>query len=96
MKIIGTIGSDRFLVEATGNDLAQVMGFHSTYGLKDADKLAVGKEIKVSPLYQALQASRERKGELAELANKLRSAAGRVDSINQALAAPIVEVEVKA
>lgn len=96
MKIIGTMGNDRFLVEATGDDLARVMGFANTYGLKDGDKLGVGKEIKVSLLYQALQVSRARKDEIAELANKLRAAAARVDSINSNLAAPIVEVEVKA
>lgn len=93
MKIIGTVGSDLFLVEASSNDLAQLMGFASAYNLKDGDKLAVGKKIEVSPLYQALQVSRARKDEIAELANKLRAVAGRVDSINQALAAPIVEVK---
>jgi len=95
MKIIGTMGRGEFLVQADENELAKIMGVHSTYGMKDAEKPAVGKEIKVSELYQALQVSRERKEEIAKLANQLRTVAGRVDSINQALASPIVEVEVK-
>ena len=94
MKIIAQANTDRFIVEADGSELAQVMGFSGTYSLKDGDKLAVGKEIKVSPLWRALEVSRGRKAEIADLANKLRTAAGRVDSINQALVEPIVEVKV--
>jgi hypothetical protein len=95
MKIIGKNSSDGFIVLANREELCQVMGFYSSYGMKEADKPDIGKEIKVSDLYQALSVSRERRDEISKLANQLRTVAGRVDSINQALASPIVEVEVK-
>ena len=95
MKIIGKTGSSGFIVTAGMEELCQVMGFHSSYGMKDSEKPDVGRDIKVSDLYQALSVSRERREEIAKLANQLRTVAGRVDSINQALASPIVEVEVK-
>lgn len=93
MKIIASISSNRFLVDASADELAQIMGFNSAYSLKDPNKPDIGKEIKVSPLFRALEVSRERKAEIASLADQLRKAAGRVDSINQALAEPIVEVK---
>lgn len=94
MKIIAEVNSDRFIVEATSSELAQIMGFAGTYHLKDrAHQLAVGRDVQVTPLYQALEVSRERKEEIAGLAEELRKAADRVDSINNALASPIVEVK---
>ena len=94
MKIIAKARDDVFIVEARGDELAQVMGHNSAYALKDRTaQLAIGVDIKVSPLYQALQVSRQRKAEITQLAEALRKVAGRVDSINQALAEPIVEVE---
>lgn len=95
MKIIGKTGSSGFIVTASLEELCQIMGFYQSYGMKEAEKPDVGKDIKVSDLYQALSVSRARKEEITKLANELRKAAGRVDTINQALAAPIVEVEVK-
>ena len=95
MKIIAKVNDSRFLVEAEADELAQVMGFSGYYYLKDGNKLAVGKVVNVSPLYRALEVSRGRKAEIAALAEQLRKTAGRVDTINQALAEPIVEVEVE-
>lgn len=96
MKIYAQMGNGHFLVEASESELAQIMGFASNYTLPEASKPKIGREVKVCELYQALAASRERKAEIARLADQLRQAAKRVDSINEALAAPIVEVEVKA
>lgn len=93
MKIIAAVNEGEYLIQASKDELAQILGFNGAYYLKEGNKLAVGREIKVSPLYQALQVSRQRKTEIATLADQLRKVAGRVDSINQALAEPIVEVE---
>ena len=95
MKIIGKTDSDGFIVTATGDELAKICGFAYLTSMPNDKRPSAGMEIKVTELYRALVVSRERKNEIAELANKLRTAAGGVDSINQALAAPIVEVEVK-
>ena len=93
MKIIGNIGRDAFIVTATEDELAKIAGYTYASAMPNGHKPEAGKEIPVSDLYKALCSSRERKAEIADLANKLRSAAGRVDSINQALATPIVEVK---
>lgn len=94
MKIIGKTQYG-LIVETHADELAQVAGFYNASAMKADDRPDIGKEIKVSKLYSALSVSRERKEDIAKLANQLRVVAGRVDSINQALAAPIVEVEVK-
>ena len=93
MKIIATTGNDRFLVEATNYELANVMGYGYPSELKNESRLAVGKEIPVSKLWQALSITRSREEEVAKLAEGLRKLADRVDGVNATLAAPIVEVK---
>lgn len=93
MKIIATTTSNGFLIEATSDELAQIMGFGSHYSLKEGNKLEINKVIQVTPLWRALTVSRERKAEITALAIQLRKTADRVDTINQALAEPIVEVK---
>ena len=95
MKIIGKTENCGFILTATEDELANIVGHDYPSRMKNDQRPAVGKEIKVSGLWSALVVSRNRKSEIAELANKLRAIAVRVDSINQALASPIVEVEVK-
>lgn len=94
MKIIGKAGSGEFIVTASEDEMAKIAGYGSMYEIKsDCDKPTVGREVQVSELWRALKVSRERKADIATLAESLRKVAGRVDSINQALAAPIVEVK---
>ena len=95
MKIIGKTEGGGFIVTASEAELVNIAGFTYQSSMRTEDRPSVGKEIKVSRLWEALSASRDRKDDIAKLANQLRAAAGRVDTINQALAAPIVEVEVK-
>ena len=92
MKIIGKTQYG-LIVETNADELAQIAGFQYASSMKADDRPDIGKEIKVSKLYSALNVSRERKEDIAKLANQLRVVAGRVDSINQALAAPIIEVK---
>lgn len=94
VKIIGKTDTG-FIVTANEHELAHICGFGYPSELKGSMSLAVGREIQVSKLYQALEVSRARRDDIATLADKLRQIAGRVDTINQALAAPIVEVEIK-
>ena len=95
MKIIGKTDTG-FIVAISENEIANICGHSYSNTMKAAEQPAIGREVKVSELYRALVVSRERKEEISKLANQLRVAAGRVDTINQALASPIVEVEVKA
>lgn len=96
MKIIGNTAGG-YMVDVNANELANIMGHDSNYSFErsGSPKLSIGSEIKVSKLFEALSVSRGRKKDIADLAEALRKVAGRVDTINQALAAPIIEVEVK-
>jgi predicted P-loop ATPase/GTPase len=92
MKVIAKVTEGRFLVEATSDELAQVMGFHSDYYIKDdIKKPRVGCEILVTKLWAALTVERGRVDEIRNQANALRKTADRLDTINAALDCPIVE-----
>jgi TfoX/Sxy family transcriptional regulator of competence genes len=93
VKIIASISSDKFLLEATDDEIAQITGNGSAWAVREKWKPAVGLTVQVSALWKALDASRERTEELAALAVKLRNAADKVDSINKAVKAPIIEVK---
>lgn len=94
MKIVATISDDRFLVEATKSELSSIAGFQYVNEAEKAGyKFPIGCQFNVSELWAALAVSRSRKTEIAAMAESLRKVAGRIDGINQALAAPIVEVQ---
>lgn len=93
MKVIAKITDDRFLVEATRGELANIMGVNYAADLKSNNDIIVGREVLVSQLWQALTVTRGRQKEVAELAERLRNLAARVDSVNKVLAAPIIEVK---
>ncbi len=90
MKIIGKGGRDRFIVEASDWELANICGFSYPSQMKE-NRLEVGSEVQVTKLFEALSVERKRKEEIAGIAASLRKAADRVDSINAALDCPIVE-----
>lgn len=91
MKIIAKVTEGRFIVEATGDELARIMGFNSSYSLKDESRLQVGRDVQVNKLYDALTVERARTDEIKNQAAALRKTADRLDSINAALDCPIVE-----
>jgi hypothetical protein len=93
MIIIGKAADGSFIVTAQETEMANICGFSYASSMPNGKRPEVGMRIEVSQLYQALCASRERKADIAKLADDLRKVAGRVDSINQALASPIVEVK---
>lgn len=95
MKVIANIEpatnytGGKWLVEIDASETAMLQGFQSW---DKAPKLYVGAAIKVQELYNALQVERRRPDELKGMAKSLRDAADRVDSINSALASPIINV----
>lgn len=91
MKIIGKAASNRFIVEMTEYEIANVAGFDYPSEMKDRNKPDVGSEVQVSKLFAALSVERKRRAEIEGLAASLRKVADRVDSINAALDCPIVE-----
>ena len=93
VKIIAKVSDTRWLVEANNYELANVMGFGYPIELKGNNELIVGREITLSKLWEALSITRGRKKDVAAIAESLRKLAGRIDSINQTLAAPIIEVK---
>ena len=90
MKIIASIDRSKFLVEMTETEIANIAGH--AYPSHIQPQIVVGREIKTAELWRVLEISRERHSDLAKMATQLRAAATRVDSINAALANPIVEV----
>lgn len=78
------------MVEVHETEIAKIIGFAYSGEIKGG--IRVGQEVKVADLWVALEISRGRYAELAKMATQLRTAATRVDSINAALANPIVEV----
>ena len=94
MKIIGSINNNEFIITATHTEVAKIIGYDSTYSLRDKKiELSIGMDVQVSPLWEALSVSRTRKADLEKMSAELRRVAGRVDTINQAIASPIVEVK---
>ncbi len=71
MKIIGIVGRDSVLLEATKDELAQVMGESSTYSLDKKDAFEVGSEIKVNEIFEAIHEIKENKETVLELTEKL-------------------------
>ena len=93
MKVIGKVNSSTFLVQASEDDLAKIMGFrHSSY-VPAADKPEVGRELQVSELWDVLNITRERHEEIKKMAASLRGEATRLDKVNNTLAKPIIETE---
>jgi len=91
MKIIAAADRSTFIVSMTETEIANIAG-HSFPNAIQAS-IVVGKEIKVAELWRVLEISRERHADLAKMATQLRAQATRIDSINAALANPIVEVK---
>lgn len=91
MKIIAKAERDRYIVEASDWELANVMGYTYPSSIPSGHKIEVGKEIAVTKLFEALSVERKRQEEIKSLAAQLRKTADRVDSINAALDCPIVE-----
>jgi HAMP domain-containing protein len=93
VKIIAAVNAYTFLVEANVEELVRIAGRNSSYGMPADEKPAVGKTIEVNDLWNALTVSVSRRDDIAKLAESLRKEAGRIDTINQALANPIVMVK---
>ena len=93
MKIIASITASKFLLEANDDEIAQITGNGSAWSIREKWRPEVGREVKVSELWKALESSRERTADLAGLAGKLRAAADKVDSINKAIKEPVIEVK---
>ena len=71
MKIIAKIDDKRFIVEASGDELANVLGYSSEYYLPQGtdynrSKLVVGQEIGVNEMYQACQSVKDSSAEIQE------------------------------
>lgn len=87
---------NRFLVDVTSNELAQIMGFDSIYSMEAGLSLryaeailTVGADINVHKMYRALEVDRNRKKRLNDLAMALHKVGDDVTSINGALDNPL-------
>lgn len=93
MKIIGKIDSDRFIVEATAHELAQVAGVSSAYQLeREAPEgvraLGVGIEVPVSPWWNFVQKLKRDEDSIRNMGATLRSIADLVTGAWPGIIAP--------
>jgi hypothetical protein len=85
MKIIGKT-DEGFLLSATEDELAHLLGFNSSYSVEDRTKrLAPGQRIKVADLYKRLEKLGKLPKELADTAKALRGIADAIDAFEPVL-----------
>lgn len=77
MKILGK-AKDSYIIEASDNELANLMGYYSKYDLKD---LPYGAEINISEMYKQLYFLAKNKSLLNETAKKLEEYADNLKLI---------------
>jgi hypothetical protein len=80
MKVIGTTVNG-FILEATNDEVANLIGFHSSYSDGFPRKIESGTVINVSPMYRHLYALSAAERSLADMASKLRTAADLVGTL---------------
>lgn len=84
MKIIATVKEGEYLVEASSNELARIMGLNSCYEIRNSNRpaLGVGSEIDVSAHWDALGVARSRTSNIKGQAQALRTLADKIDAVN--------------
>lgn len=82
MNIIAK-AKDGFILVATDDEVARILGFHSAYSMNK--KPEVGQSVDVSGLFDALIFERSRPSALSDTAKKLRAEADKIDKINATL-----------
>ncbi len=80
MKIIGKT-SRGFIVDITTHELAQLTGFYSA-SKRDCPELEIGARIEVSRMFNQLYDLKNRSGELAKIATRLRDFADLLEVQN--------------
>jgi hypothetical protein len=89
MKIIGTVGGNDMLVQASRDELANLLGHY--YSSQAASYLRVGAEIRVSDMYRQLRKLADAQRELKAASQTLHSVANLVliaDPLIQAVVEP--------
>jgi hypothetical protein len=93
MKIIASTYRDNFLCEVSADEIAKIAGYSYTTSMPNGSRLEVGQTIQVSKLWDALSFVRDRKDEVAKCAAQLKTISTRLNSVNETLAQPIIEVK---
>lgn len=102
MKVIAHTSSHRLLVEATGDELAHLMGLSGTYAAGTARRVnydfhdphrvfPINTEIDVTKLWQIIEHERGRPQQIASTARNLRALADMLETVNQALPTPSID-----
>lgn len=83
MKIIGTIGRNRFIIEAGDDEIARVAGFPYDMQLREKMKrdLAVGDVVSVSSMYDKIKGIQTSASRLTEAQSILRAVADLIEPI---------------
>jgi hypothetical protein len=102
MKIIADMGGDKFLVEATGTEIANIIGVWNVNSAPDtmvregrhryehSRVFSVGATFNVSPAYQWLAALKERRAEALRSTAIMRAFLDHVDGNIPEIVPPII------
>lgn len=102
MKVIAHMSGSRLLVEATGDELAHLIGLSGTYAAGSAGRMTydlhdphkvfpIGMSIDINKLWQIIEHERARPVSIANTAKQLHALADMLESVNQALPTPGVD-----
>jgi len=79
MKIIGKTANG-YILDADGNEVANLLGFYSKYNMDDA--LRIGDRINVHSMYESLTAIASKEKEMAEARKILRTVADALQLVD--------------
>lgn len=93
MKCIAKIAEGKWLFEVTDHEVAKLIAENSGYPGDRTRAMAVGKEIEVSALWNALQTIRTHHNDIGGLADKLRGLAEQLDKTKRHVVNPVIVQE---
>jgi hypothetical protein len=85
MKIIAAIDRSNFLVQATDDELARIMGYQYRSALPDVARLDIGAELKISEIYDAYLQVRDIGQTLAEAVERHARLVASVKKVHAAI-----------
>lgn len=93
MKVIGE-SEDSFIIEASKNEIANLIGYYSKYDSKF--KINAGDQINISDMFKQLYNLEHNKPELSKVVNTLRNLADSLEPVCPVIEKSVIEaVKVK-
>jgi hypothetical protein len=90
MKCIAQIGGGKWLFEVSDHEIAKLVAENHGYPDKKTQSVAVGSQILISELWNALQTIKGHHNEIGGLADKLRGLAEQLDKTKRHVVNPVI------